>query len=152
MKFIKDKDQLPDVEDVLDRFNIQKLDIPRILSRLLDSSVRRYISNIKDNGTLDTLTYMATWQECYRKSCESELKPYIEKEEQLTADELEIKRAFEFPALLMQHMEENHLDFRISIKGFRSKQIADAVSSNLVALQKRQDAFTKAFTPQEKIK
>lgn len=138
---IPDIDEHIDIEEALEIKALEKLDKYRILDKLLRFDLRRAISNIKDNATLDRMVYMDTYRDIVKETFAKDLTegkksaaaPYIESVDRILAN-----------------MENNYLDLRMSIKGFRSKQIIESVSSDFEALHNRRSAFQKAFTPSEK--
>lgn len=150
MKLVKDKDQNLDVEEALEGFGLEKLDRHKILNKLLKPDLRRYITNVKDNGTLNTLVYM----DAHRKAIEMFIEPEVKagQREQATAEQKQIAAAFQQVPDFLLTIQDSYADWRISIKGFRSKQIVDAIASEYAHLKHRQEVFNKAFTPQENIK
>lgn len=151
MIIVEDKDQQLDVDEVLEGFGKEKLDRHKILNKLFNPKLRRYITNIKDDHHIDTLIYMDAHKRAVTWAFEQELQLYT-KEEDLTPADLAVKRAFAEINQMTNEIADSYADWRISIKGFRSKQIIDAVAAEYTRMQSIQGAFNKAFTPQEKIK
>lgn len=139
MKILRDQDDSLTIEESLDIANIEKLDRYRIMAKLFDPKIRRYITNIKDNATLDQLVYMDTLKDTIRVLFSQELA------------NPQTAPAYLSVLDMLSGIQDNYADWRMSIKAFRSKQVVEAVSSDMEALHKRRDAMGKLFTPTEKI-